>query len=163
MPHPMLPRKPLPHAATVLCAGVCLVSPSAPGADAGLTQANLWTSEPRAGLINDWLHAQSPAAQPWDVGGQFRVRYEVKDNAGSFPNNDFLRGLENSNDYFLFRTKAHLGYAPVTWFAAFAEGRDSHAVSDARPVTETDAFDLYQAFVRLGDAKQFPLSLKVGR
>jgi hypothetical protein len=96
-----------------------------------------------AGLINDWLREQSAAARAWDVGGQFRARYEAKENAGSFPNNDFLRGLENSNDYFLFRTKAHVGWSGAPWFVAFVEGRDSHAVSDSRPVTETDTFDLF--------------------
>jgi hypothetical protein len=47
---------------------------------------------PSTGLIDEWLREQCPAATVWDVGGQFRVRYEVKENAGSFPNNDFLRG-----------------------------------------------------------------------
>jgi hypothetical protein len=36
-------------------------------------------------------------------------------------------------------------------------------VSDARPISETDTFDLHQAYVRFGDPKQFPLSAKVGR
>ena len=122
------------------------------------------TSKPAsAGLVNDWLRSEIPAASAWDVGGQFRARYEVKENAGSFPNRDFLSGLDNSNDYFLFRTKAHLGWSPVTWFSAFAQGRDAHAVSDTRPINETDTFDLHQAFLRFGDPKQFPLSLKIGR
>src|SRR5262245_37883713 len=135
----------LPRAAAVL-GGACLVAPTAFGADAYATKTSMSapTPAPGAGLINDWLREQSPAARPGDPGGQFRVRYEAKENAGSFPNNDFLRGLENSNDYFLFRTKVHLGYSPTTWVTAFAEGRDSHAVSDARPITETDTFDLYQ-------------------
>jgi hypothetical protein len=118
---------------------------------------------PSAGLLNDWLRSEFPAASAWDVGGQFRIRYEVKENAGSFPNRDFLSDLDNSNDYFLFRTKAHLGWSPTTWFSAFAQGRDAHAVSDDRPVTETDSFDLHQAYLRFGDPKQFPLSLKIGR
>lgn len=118
---------------------------------------------PSAGLINAWLRTEIPEASAWDVDGQFRVRYEVKENAGSFPNRDFLSGLDNSNDYFLFRTKAHLGWSPGSWFSAFAQGRDAHAVSDERTVTETDAFDLYQAYLRLGDPKEFPLSLKIGR
>lgn len=118
---------------------------------------------PSAGLINDWLRQEWPSASPWDLGGQFRVRYEVKENAGSFPNRDFLEGLDNSNDYFLFRTKVHLGWTPSSWFNVFVQGRDAHAVSDDRPITETDTFDLHQAYLRVGDPKQFPFALKVGR
>lgn len=116
-----------------------------------------------AGLVNDWLRSEWPSASAWDLGGQFRLRYEVKDDAGSFPNRDFLRGLDNSNDYLLFRTKVHIGWTPEPWVTAFVEGRDSHDHGDERPVSETDAFDLYQAYLRLGDPKKFPLSLKVGR
>lgn len=32
-----------------------------------------------AGLVNDWLRQQSPNFDPWDFGGQFRARLEVKD------------------------------------------------------------------------------------
>src|SRR5260221_14653996 len=35
------------------------------------------------GLVNEWLRNQSPAFKPWDFGGQFRARYEVKENGGS--------------------------------------------------------------------------------
>jgi hypothetical protein len=43
------------------------------------------------------------------------------------------------------------------------QGRDSHAESDERVPGETDTFDLHQAYLRLGDPKRFPLSLKIGR
>lgn len=116
-----------------------------------------------AGLVNDWLRDESDAFKQWDIGGQFRIRYEAKENAGYIANRDFAQDLDNSNDYFLFRTKVHLGWTPANWFTAFVEGRDSHAVSDERALTETDVFDLHQAFISLGNAKQFPLLLKVGR
>ncbi len=125
--------------------------------------ASTATPPPSAGLINDLLRRESAEASAWDVGGEFRVRYELKDKAGSFPNRDFARNLVNSNDYFLVRTKVHLGWTPSSWFYVYAEGRDAHAFSDARPVDETDTFDLHQAYLRLGDSKQFPLSLRVGR
>src|ERR1041385_8708059 len=35
---------------------------------------------PSAGLVNDYLRKQSDAFKPWDFGGQFRVRYELKNN-----------------------------------------------------------------------------------
>ena len=45
----------------------------------------------------------------------------------------------------------------------YVEGRDAHAVSDIRTVPENDRFDLYQAYLRIGDTNIFPLSLKAGR
>jgi len=44
-----------------------------------------------AGLINDWLRQEFPAASAWDVGGQFRARYESHVNAGFLPGNDFFK------------------------------------------------------------------------
>jgi hypothetical protein len=119
-------------------------------------------NKPSAGIINDLLRKESPAASAWDIGVQFRMRSEAKD-AGSFPNRDFVQNLDHSNDYFLFRTKVHLGWTPAKWITAFVEGRDAHNVSDSRPIPENDRFDLYQAYVRLGDPEKFPLSLKAGR
>src|SRR5688572_23906940 len=62
-----------------------------------------------AGLVNDLLRSEIPGASKFDIGGQFRLRYEVRENGGLVANRDFLEGTDNSNDYFLFRTKAHLG------------------------------------------------------
>jgi hypothetical protein len=118
--------------------------------------------KPSFGLINDLLRKEFPAASAWDIGGQFRIRSEAKDS-GSFPNRDFMQNLERSNDYFLFRTKAHVGWTPSKWITAYVEGRDAHDVSDDRAVPENDRFDLHQAYVRLGDQERFPLSLKAGR
>jgi hypothetical protein len=119
-------------------------------------------TKPSTGIINDWLRKESPAASAWDIGVQFRMRSEAKDD-GSFPNRDFGQNLDHSNDYFLFRTKVHLGWTPSKWITAYVEGRDAHDVSDSRPVPENDRFDLHQAYVRLGDPEKFPLSLKAGR
>jgi hypothetical protein len=118
--------------------------------------------KPSAGIINDLLRKESPAAYAWDIGLQFRMRSEAKD-AGSFPNRDFTHNLDHSNDYFLFRTKVHLGWTPAKWITAYVEGRDAHDVSDSRAIPEGDRFDLYQAYVRLGDPERFPFSLKTGR
>jgi hypothetical protein len=119
-------------------------------------------ANPSAGLVNDWLRKEYPGASVWDIGGQFRMRAEAKD-AGSFPNRDFASALDHSNDYFLFRTTVHIGWSPAKWVTAYIEGRDAHAVSDTRAVPESDRLDLYQAYLRLGDPKHFPVSLKVGR
>lgn len=117
------------------------------------------------GLVNDWLRKQSPGFKAWDIGGQFRLRYEDKENAGSFPNNDFIRrGVTNSNDYLLLREKIHLGWTPESWAKFYVEGRNATDDFDQRsPRPDADKFDLQQAYVSLGDAKKFPLILKVGR
>src|SRR5438552_5706077 len=58
----------------------------------------LQTSSAPAGLLDDWLRGQSPVFDPWDLGGQLRARYEIKDGGGSFPNQDFRRtGVDNDN------------------------------------------------------------------
>jgi len=118
-----------------------------------------------AGLVNDWLRQRSGNFANWDLGGQFRLRYEDKENAGSFPSRDFIRlGQDNSNDDLLLRTRIHLGITPLSWITVYGETRDSRQFWDRRvPSPEADAFDLHQAFVSLGDPKRFPLSLKVGR
>lgn len=123
-------------------------------------------AEPKsAGLLNDALRLASPSFSAWDIGGQFRFRYELKDDAGSFPNRDFIsHGVENDNDYFLFREKLHIGWQPESWLKFYVQGRGSQVESDERPGNpEQDVWDLHQAYLQIGDAKQSPLILKIGR
>lgn len=116
------------------------------------------------GLVNDWLRSQSDEFKKWDLGGQIRVRYEAKENAGYVANRDFTRNLDSSNDYVLLREKIHLGYTPVSWLNFYVEGRDASSYSDKRsPSPDEDVFDLHQASVSFGDVKKFPLLLKLGR
>lgn len=121
-----------------------------------------------AGLVNDWLRSQSDAFKAWDIGGQVRLRYESRENfaiAGRPGAVDFRhQGPDNDNDFFLTREKLHVGYAPTSWLNAFVEGRESTASGDERePSPDSDAIDLHQAYLQLGDAAKFPLRLKVGR
>ena len=122
---------------------------------------------PSSGLLNDWLRQESPVFQVWDLGGQVRGRYEVLENGPSFefPRRDFqAEGVDNDNSYLLFREKIHLGYKPVPWLQGYVEGRDSTSSGDDHSKNPgTDQFDLHQAYVSLGNAADFPLSLKVGR
>lgn len=117
------------------------------------------------GLLNHWLKNYSTAFDKFDIGGQFRIRYEVKNRAGSFPSRDFIAaGQDNSNNILMFREKIHLGYTPVDWLNVYVEGRDSSSSGDDRnPNPETDHFDLHQAYAVIGNTKDFPLSLKIGR
>ncbi len=123
---------------------------------------------PSAGLVNDWLRTQSERFKAVDLGGQFRLRFEHREHgalAGTPGAVDFReQGVPTGNTYWLFRTKFHLGYTPADWVSVFAEGRDSVSLNDRRrPEPENDRMDLHQAHVTLGDAKAFPLIVRVGR
>lgn len=125
---------------------------------------------PSAGLVNDWLREQSSAFSAWDIGGEFRMRYDFKENAGegSSSSVDFMKvlppGKFNDNAYLILRERVHLGYTPVDWITAFVEGRDATAIDDRRkPSKVADTFDLQLAWLKVGDPKNFPLTAKVGR
>ena len=119
-----------------------------------------------AGLANDWLRDQSTIFDPFDIGGQFRARFEDRKHF-AVPNEahaDFQRAGDSDNDPFLFRERVHLGYAPCSWFGVYGEFQDSAALSDDRsPSPENDHGQLRQAWVSLGNAQEFPLTAKVGR
>jgi len=121
-----------------------------------------------AGLVNDWLREETSFFNPWDLGGQFRTRFEHKEHfaiAGTPGTVDFREsGADTDNTYLLLREKLHLGYAPCAWLTAFVEGRNSSSYHDDRkPNPEEDSLDLQQAWLRLGNAKDFPLTAKAGR
>jgi hypothetical protein len=135
------------------------------------------------GFINEYLRKDNPYMNQWDFGGNVRLRYEVKDGfaipgvAGSMDFRD--HGADVDNEYFLSRIRFHLGYTDK-WWSAYVEGRSSLAVDDERfayannPAVagttkyqgngpESDNIDLQQAYVTIGNHKEFPLSLKIGR
>jgi len=132
---------------------------------------------PFQGFINEWLRKDDPYMNKWDLGGALRVRYEVRDNFGiaGIPGSlDFREnGADVDNVYLLERLRYRVGYTDK-WWGALVEGRSSFAQSDERfaatgPVVrnghgpESDTVDLHQAFVTVGNHKEFPFSLKVGR
>jgi len=110
-------------------------------------------------FLNAQLIEWSPAFKPWDIGGEFRARYEMKDDAGVVANTDFVDGIAQGREANYLREKLHLGYKD-DWFSFFIEGRDGSGHEDLRA---DDDFDLHQAFVVLGNAKEFPLTAKIGR
>lgn len=121
------------------------------------------------GLLNDELRAQSPLWKQVDLGGQVRLREQAREDAGPFPNNDFVRdpsskNKANSDTCLLLRETGHVGYTPASWLTFFVEGRNSTASGDNRkPNPDVNRLDLHQAFVQLGDLKEEPLQLKLGR
>lgn len=120
---------------------------------------------PNTSLLNDWLREQTPAWKHLDLGGQVRVREQSRNRAGAFPNDDFARNSpSNSMSLLQLRETGHIGYTPTSWLAFFVEGRAAAESGDKRdPNPEANHFDLRQAFVLLGDLKEFPATLKVGR
>jgi hypothetical protein len=152
------------------------------GISSCLAQYSAPSAGPFGGFANEALRAREPAITNWDVAGNLRLRYEIKDGfaiPGSPSSMDFRdRGADVSNDYFLSRLRVHAGYAQ-NWWSVWMEGRSSMVAEDERyaypnspavPGTvrrrssgpEADAIDLNQAFVTVGSC-DFPLSLKVGR
>lgn len=120
--------------------------------------------KPGPGLLNAYLRNQSPALSAWDVGGQFRIRYQSRQDAGFIANRDFAGELRNDTEDLLLREKIHVGYRPSRWLQLYAEGRDVSAYGDERdPSPDTDSFDLYQGFVSVGDTNACPLVWKLGR
>jgi len=133
---------------------------------------------PFPGFINEWLRKDDPYMNRWDFGGSVRLRYELKDNfaiAGVPGSADFRRdGADVDNRYLLERIRLRAGFTD-TWFSVLAEGRSSLAQGDERFAStaplpakkgegpEQDSIDLHQAYVTVGNHKEFPLSLKLGR
>jgi hypothetical protein len=139
---------------------------------------------PFAGFINEALRKDDPYMNQWDFGGSFRLRYEAKEGFGipGVPGSVDFRdspGIDVNNEYFLERLRVRAGYTSK-WWSALVEERSSFAQSDERwayfsaPLPaqtvnkkgdgpESDTIDLHQAYVTLGNHKEFPLSIKVGR
>ena len=128
---------------------------------AGMIPAAVIGAEKKEETVLDaWLHAHFPGSQPWDIGGEFRGRFENKSDAGVLPNSDFISEVAESREAIYFREKIHLGYKPSPWVALYVEGRDASGHED---IKADDKFDLFQAYVTLGNLKEFPLTAQIGR
>lgn len=120
-----------------------------------------------AGLLNDYLRDLTPALTNWDIGGQVRARFESKSGfavPGAGANAVDFSQLTPDNNYWLLREKLHVGWKPTSWLNLYGEGRNSVSYDDKRrPEPEEDVIDLNQAYFVLGNAKEFPITAKVGR
>jgi hypothetical protein len=124
-------------------------------------------ARPSAGYFNDYLRQNDAGMAAWDLGVATRLRYEMRDNfaiAGKTGSLDFrANNADVDNNYLLYRIRPRIGYNSE-WFSAMVEGRHSGAESDERKVNpEADDFDLHQAYINVGNHKEFPVSLKLGR
>lgn len=117
-------------------------------------------AEKEVTLLNGMLQEKSPLFEAWDIGAEFRGRYESKDDAGVTPDTDFVPGIAEGRDAVYLREKIHAGYKASPWFSAFVEGRDASGHEDLKA---DDSFDLHQAYLKIGNAKEFPLTAVIGR
>jgi hypothetical protein len=162
-------------AAAVLAVACSITSSQAsPPLDLGINTP----LRPSTGYLNDYLRADDPYMAAWNLGVQYRARYEIKENGGATgagSGTDFSAkpGVANDNAYLLQKTLIRVGYT-AKWWEAFVQGRNSSSTSDKRPSTgalpgsgagpESDGpIDLHQAYIGIGNHKEFPFSVKVGR
>ena len=133
---------------------------------------------PSTGYFNDYLRADDPYMAAWNLGVLYRARYEIKENggatgAGSGTDFSAKSGVLNDNSYLLQKTLIRVGYT-AQWFETFVQARNSSSTGDKRPSTgalpgsgagpESDGpLDLHQAYIGIGNHKEFPVSVKVGR
>ena len=160
---------------SLICLGLTATAASS------LAQYSPAPPRPFPGFINDKLRTADPYMNQWDIGVNVRGRYEGKDDAGftaAGQNWDFAatgsgNSRDNNNNYFLTRVMPRIGYTEK-WYQLFVEGRSSSALDDERsnnpapasvkgsPENDTD-INLHQAFAAIGNHKEFPVSLKLGR
>ena len=98
---------------------------------------------------------------------QERLRWEIRDN--NFDFNSDVNALTDDS-WFLHRVRLGLMIKPTDWLKIYAQGQDSREINSDRPdfpgllgAEGDDSFDLRQGYVAIGNPKQFPLTLKVGR
>jgi len=99
------------------------------------------------------------ATEGWlTVGGEFRMRWEGRQNMGFRADKD--------DSYLLTRVRLNLDLHPGQWFRAFIEGQDSRAFGLAvnpHPPTVQDTFDLRQAYIDFFHRRRKGLGFRVGR
>ncbi len=92
-----------------------------------------------------------------ELTGEFRGRFEANTGLGF---------REDANDiYYLHRIRGHLLIKPASWIRIRLTGQDSEAPARRQPVPANiaDGFDLFQAYVEIGDPKRSPWSARIGR
>lgn len=160
------------HCLTLALCGLLLVAAPAVRAQYAVPPPN----PPFPGYLDEALRGADPAFKSWDFGINVRLREDSKDEAGTTnagSNWDFSKRPvdHNSNTYGLIRVMPHAGYADKL-FAFYVEGITAATPGDDRytpaaagqNLPERDEpIDLYQAYVTVGNPKEFPLTLKVGR
>jgi hypothetical protein len=131
---------------------------------------------PVPGAIDSYLVANDPTLKAWDIGVNERLRYEDKEGSGTThagSNFDFASTppTTNSNEYWLSRLMPRVGYTG-DWISTAVELRSSYSFGDDRYTATSPGKNLAEddgplqlelGYVTIGDLKEFPLTLKVGR
>ncbi len=131
---------------------------------------------PVPGVIDDYVKKNEPDLKGWDFGINERLRFEDKSGSGTThagSNFDFDANppTTNHNDYWISRLLPRIGYTG-DWVSAVVEARSSYSIGDDRytataagkNLAENDGpLQLELAYVAIGNPKQCPVSVKVGR
>jgi hypothetical protein len=98
---------------------------------------------------------------------QERFRWEIREN--NFDFNDSVRSLTDDN-WFLQRFRIGMMIKPTPWLKLYAQGQDSREWLSDRPdfpgvlgAEGDDPFDLRQAYIEIGNTKDIPWGIKIGR
>lgn len=141
--------------ATLLCLGILIMATLACPA-AGQDNANDWYSP---------LKDIPLGPGKLDIGGCFRLRYEVLDNF-----NSRTYDTDDLDDLLLERVRIHFDYRLSDNFHVFLEGQDAHywlhkLTIDMYPANSPfqNHMDLRQAYVEWTDIGNTPFGFKVGR
>src|SRR6266446_10882665 len=76
-------------------AGIARGEDKPPAAKPAQTDSQL-KADGQSGMVNDWLRSQSSSFSAWDLGGQFRARYEHIEHLGGAA--DFSASDNSSDD-----------------------------------------------------------------
>ena len=128
------------------------------------------TTTATATPLNGWLQEQSSQFEQWDVGAAERFRFESKNyfaanGRGPLAVDFNADSPAAHNNYTLFRTRVWVGYAPTEWISGYVQAQSSLQENWAGtpPPGANGPIGLYQYYAIVGDPKQFPVTLKVGR
>ena len=96
-----------------------------------------------------------------------RFRWEIRDNNFDF---DDATDSPTDDNWFLNRLRFGMMVKPAPWLKIYAQTQDSREINSDRPdlpgvlgAEGDDTFDLRQGYIEIGNAKDFPLTLKAGR
>jgi hypothetical protein len=98
---------------------------------------------------------------------QERLRWEVRDN--NFDFNDEVNVFTDDN-WLLQRARIGMLIKPSDWFKIYVQAQDAREINSDRPdipgalgAEGDDSFDLRLGYFEIGNPKEFPLTLRVGR
>jgi hypothetical protein len=101
------------------------------------------------------------------VDVQERLRVEVRNNTYDF--NSAVDAITDDS-FLLERFRLGLLVKPTSWLDIYGQTQDSREIGSKRPnipglngAEGTDAFDVRQAYLKIGDLRAFPLTLTAGR